>query len=159
MGMNEHDAIRELLPLAASDALDEKEQRRLEEHLRACEACAAELDHWRTLGRGLRRLPTPQVSSVLFERTRQQIQVQLAAEKEHAANPWLMGFLVLLSWTLVVATWPILRLMTQGIASWLDFGFRSMWIGMVSYTLVGWAAGGLAAVALGVRRASARRAT
>ena len=156
--MNEHDAMRELLPLAAAEGLDGKEQRLLEEHLHGCAACSAELDRWRALGHGLRRLPTPQAPAQLVERTRQQIQLQLAAAKERTTNPWLLGFLVLLSWTLGVATWPVLRLLTQGVTSWLELGFRSAWVSLLGYTLAGWAIGGLAAVAVALRRASARRA-
>lgn len=155
--MNEHDAIRELLPLAAADALDEKERRLVEAHLPACAECSAEFDRWRALGHGLRRLPTPQAPAVLVERTRQQIQLQLAAATGQAANPWLFGFLVLLSWTLAVATWPVVRLLTQGAASWLEWGFRSAWMSLLTYTFAGWAIGGLAAVAVALRRASARR--
>jgi anti-sigma factor RsiW len=157
MDMNEHDAIRELLPLAAADALEEKERRLVEAHLPACADCSAELDRWRALGHGLRRLPTPQAPAALVERTRQQIQLQLAAATGQAANPWLLGFLVLLSWTLTVATWPIVRLLTQGITSWLDLGFRATWISLLGYTLAGWAIGGFAAIAVALRRASTRR--
>ncbi|MBZ5702223.1 MAG: zf-HC2 domain-containing protein [Acidobacteriia bacterium] len=155
--MKEHDAIRELLPLAAAEALEEKEQRRIEEHLPACAACTAELERWRALGRGLKRLPTPPAPALLVERTRQQMQVQLAAAAERATKPWVLGFLVALSWTLVAATWPLLRLLAAVVAGWLDPGFRSLWMGVASYTLAGWAAGGLAAIALGWRRAAARR--
>jgi len=155
--MSEHDAIRELLALAAADALEEKERRRVEAHLPGCAECSAKLDRFRVLGHGLRRLPTPQAPAMLVERTRQQIQLQLAAAAEHATNPWLLGFLVLLSWTLTIASWPIVRLLTQGMTSWLDLGFRGAWMNLVIYTLVGWAVGGAVALALALRRASARR--
>jgi anti-sigma factor RsiW len=155
--MTEHDAIRELLALAAADALEEKERRRVEAHLPGCAECSAKLDRFRALGHGLRRLPTPQAPAMLVERTRQQIQLQLAAAAERATNPWLLGFLVLLSWTLTIASWPIVRLLTQGMTSWLDLGFRSAWMNLVIYTLAGWAMGGAVALAVAVRRASARR--
>src|SRR5262249_24476685 len=95
LGMSEHDAIRELLPLAAAAALEERERRQIDAHLRTCADCSAELDRYRALGFGLRRLPTPQAPPLLVERTRQQIQLQLAAAAERAMNPWLLGFLVL----------------------------------------------------------------
>lgn len=155
--MTEHDAIRELLALAAADALEEKERRRVEAHLPGCAECSAELDRFRALSHGLRRLPTPQAPAMLVERTRQQIQLQLAAADERATNPWMLGFLVLLSWTLTIASWPIVRLVTQGMTSWLDLGFRSAWVNLVIYTLAGWAMGGAVALAVAVRRASARR--
>ena len=57
--MSEHEAIRKLLALAAAEALEEGELRRVEEHLRECSSCAAEWDAWRALARGMRGLPTP----------------------------------------------------------------------------------------------------
>jgi anti-sigma factor RsiW len=155
--MNEHDAMRELLPLAAAEGLDGKEQRLLEEHLHLCAACSAELDRWRALGHGLRRLPTPQAPAQLVERTRQQIQLQLAAAKEHATNPWLLGFLVLLSWTMVIATWPIVRLLTQGVASWLDVRFTATWMDLAWYTVLTWLTAGVAAAVLGWQKRRERR--
>ena len=155
--MSEHDAIRELLPLAAADALDEKELRRVEDHLRTCAACAAELDVWQRLERGLRRLPTPQAPTLLVERTRMQLRAQLAARQEHKSNAWVLGFLVLFSWTLVLATWPVFRLLSSGTASWLDLSFQSAWIAVAGYTLLGWVVGGATAVFIALRQAAARR--
>lgn len=156
--MNEHDAIRELLPLAAAETLDEKEQRRLEQHLLSCPDCSAELDQWRALGHGLRRLPTPQATAVLLERTRQQMRAQLADAAERSANPWVMGFLVLLSWTFALATWPIVRFLTAGALGWLDMSFRSAWLGLVGYTMLGWIVAAVAAIFLDRRPAGRRTA-
>ena len=68
--MNEHDAMRELLSLAAAGALDAAEQAKLGGHLAGCPACAAELDAWRELAGSLKRLPTPQAPLGLVERVR-----------------------------------------------------------------------------------------
>jgi len=156
--MSEHGAIRELVALAAADALDDKERRQVEAHLRTCADCSAEVDRYRVLASGLRRLPTPQAPPLLVERTRQQIQLQLSAATERATSPWLLGFLALLSWTLTVASWPILRMLTQGVASWLDLSFRTTWMTLLIYTMAGWAMGGAVALAVAWRRASGRRA-
>jgi anti-sigma factor RsiW len=161
--MNEHDAIRELLPLAAAGALDERDQRRVEEHVRTCAECAAELDRWWALERGLRRLPTPQAPALLVERTRMRIRAELLERAERAVNPWLMGFLVLFSWTLVLATWPVVRWLGGGSAGGqipaVDIGLDRAWLAFVGYTLAGWVIGGLAALAMAVRHVAARRTT
>ncbi len=157
MGVNEHDAMRELIALAAADALDEREQALLAEHLRHCQACIAELDEWRALGRGLRRLPTPQVTPQVFERTRQQMELQLATAKENRLNPWLFGTLVLLSWTLTAASWPVLRILTQGATSWMATDIRGIWTGLLGYMVAGWAIGGVMVIALAVKRAGTGR--
>ena len=61
--MSEHDKIRELLALAAADALTRAEEKQVAEHVRSCIACSNELGAWRPIASELRRLPTPQPSS------------------------------------------------------------------------------------------------
>ena len=156
--MSEHEVIRELLPLAAADTLGEGELRRVEEHLRTCAACAAEWNAWRALERGLRRLPTPQAPAMLVERTRARMYAHLSAREERAVNPWALGILVLVSWTLVLATWPVVRLLSGGVLSWLDLSFQHTWLGLAGYTLAGWVVGGIAALTIGLRHRATRRA-
>ena len=157
--MSEHDAIRELLALAASDMLDAGEQQRVERHLAACAACAAELEGWRALTARLRRLPTPQPPAGLVERTRVRMEAQLSAESERRWNQRVMVFLVLFAWTITLASWPIVRLFSSGVASWLDLRFTNLWIGLAGYTALAWVAAGVAAVTLGLRhRRSGRTA-
>jgi anti-sigma factor RsiW len=54
--MNEHEKIREQMPLATAGALDDSEERELSGHLSACGDCSAEFEQWRELGAGLRRM-------------------------------------------------------------------------------------------------------
>jgi anti-sigma factor RsiW len=161
--MNEHDAIRELLPLAAAGALDEREQRRVDEHLAACTVCAGELERWWALEQSLRRLPTPQAPALLVERTRMRIRAELLERAERTVNPWLMGFLVMFSWTLALATWPVLRWLGGGSSSGqflgTDFGLDRSWLAFAGYTLAGWVVGGVAALAMAVRHVATRRTT
>jgi len=156
--MSEHEAIRKLLALAAAEALEVGELRRVEEHLRECSSCAAEWEAWRALARGMRGLPTPQAPALLVERTRVQMYARLAAGRDRRLNAWLMGFLVLFSWTLVLGTWPVVRMVTTGALSWLDLNFQRTWTGLAGYTLMGWVVGGIAALIIGLRHATARRA-
>lgn len=157
--MSEHDVIRDLLALAAAGALDSAEQQRVEHHLAGCGSCAAELDLWRGLAGSLRRLPTPQAPAELVERTRTRVEAQLAAEAERRWDQAVMAFLVLFAWTVTLASWPIVRLFSSGVASWLDVGATQIWYGLVVYTLIAWLSGGVAAVMLGLRHRAARRAT
>lgn len=145
MALNEHDAIRELLPLAAAGALDEQEEKLLRTHLADCAECTAAFEEWRLLGRGLKRLPVPMASHGLVERTRAQMRAQLAEAAEQRTRPWVLGFLVLLSWTLTAATWPLLRLFS-GSFSWLDLSYRSTWMALGIFTLAGWIAAAIVGV-------------
>ncbi len=155
--MSEHDSIRELLPLATARALDAAEQGRLERHLAECSACAVELDAWRDLAGGLKRLPTPQAPAGLVERTRTRVERQLAAEAERRWNQVVMAFLVLFAWTVTLVSWPIVRLLSEGVASWLDLRFAQAWLGFAVYTALGWLTAGAAAVMLGLRHRRERR--
>ena len=57
--MSEHDKIRELVALAAADALTSAEEKQVAEHVRSCIACSNELGAWQPIASELRRLPTP----------------------------------------------------------------------------------------------------
>jgi len=153
--MNDHEEIRKLMTLAAAGALDAQEQRQLEEHLRGCAACAAELERWSDLAGALRRLPTPQPSPLVVERVRARAEAELAAYAEERSNFAVMFFLVLFSWTVTLATWPVVRLVNEGMFGWLNL--QQTWLGLVGYTVLGWLTAGVAAGLLGWRQRGARR--
>jgi anti-sigma factor RsiW len=150
--MNEHEIIRQWLALAAAGALEAREQERLDRHLRDCPACAAELDEWQFLTGGLRRLPTPQPPAALVEKTRARCEWQFAAAAEETWNRGVLIFLVLFAWTLTLASWPLVRLATGGLLSWVDPQFSHTWLAMLVYTSLAWVAGGAAAAMLGLRK-------
>ena len=52
--MSEHDKIRELLALAAADALTSAEEKQVTEHVRSCIAYSNELGDWRPIASELR---------------------------------------------------------------------------------------------------------
>lgn len=137
--MNEHDQVRELLPLGAAGALDRQEEDLLRTHLAGCPECRAASEEWRLLGRGLKRLPVPMAAHELVERTRSLVHARLVGAAEETTRPWVLGFLVLLSWTLTAVTWPLLRLVS-GSLSWLDLGYRGTWMILGIVTVAGWAA-------------------
>ncbi len=157
--MSGHEEIRELLALAAAGALEENEQRVVEQHLARCEECSQEREAWAALTASLRRLPTPHPRAEVVERARALMVQRLAAETERRWDYRLLVFAVLFAWTITLAGWPIARLLTGGAAAWLDVSFRQAWLGFAAYTALGWLAAGAAVAVLGVRYREARRAT
>ncbi len=155
--MSEHERIREWLPLAAADALEAEEQRQLERHLAMCRECAEEWERWRLLVGSLKRLPTPQAPATLVERVRARIEALAAARAEQRVSQRALAWLVLFAWTVTLASWPVVRLISQGMAAWLDIGFVHTWLWLVGYTALSWFAAAVAAVMLGLRQRPARR--
>lgn len=146
--MSNCDEIRDLLALAASGALDEKSEQRVADHARMCSVCAAELDSFQLLARGLRRLPTPQPSPMLVERARARAELRMAEETEQRSNRRVLIFLIGFAWTLLVVSWPIVRLLSGGIESWLTTRLPQTWYAFAGFTGLGWLAAGAAAIVL-----------
>lgn len=154
---NGHETLRGWLSLAVAGALEPHEQAELDRHLTACAECAAEMERWRALAGGLKRLPTPQPSPMLVERVRARIEAAAAAQAEKRWNRGALVFLVLFSWTLTLAGWPIVRLASQGVASWLDVRFATAWTSLIAYTALGWLTAGIAAGVLTWQKRRERR--
>lgn len=150
--MNQCDKIREMLSLAAAGVLDPGEEQQVAQHLRTCEGCAAELETWERLGRGLRRLPTPQPPAYAIERARTAMQIHLAEIDERRSNRNLMIVLVAFAWLLTVMSWPLARLLTDGMQAWFTPRFADTWYTFAGITVLGWVAGGAAAIALAWHR-------
>jgi anti-sigma factor RsiW len=153
----DHDTLRGWLSLAAAGALETEEQAEVDRHLGACEECAAEFERWRMLASGLKRLPTPQPSAALVERVRASIVAASATQAEKRWNQGVLIFLVLFSWTLTLAGWPIVRLATHGVSSWLEVGFTKAWMDLIGYTALGWLTAGVAAMLLTWQKRRERR--
>jgi anti-sigma factor RsiW len=155
--MSDHAKIRAWLALSVAGALEPEEQIEVERHLGACEECSAEFERWRALVSGLKRLPTPQPSAALVERVRARMEDVAATQSDRRWNHGVLAFLVLFSWTLTLASWPIIRLVTHGVESWLDVGFTSSWTDLIGYTALGWATAGVAAIVLALQKRRERR--
>jgi anti-sigma factor RsiW len=152
-----HDKIRELLALAAADSLDAKESEQVIEHVRTCPGCAAELERWQLLAGGLRRLPTPQPSSTLVQRTCARAEARLAEDREYLWNRRVMISLVVFAWALTLTSWPLVRLVSGGFLSLLDPRLNQSWLGFAGFTSLVWLTGGVAAVLLSVHQRRERR--
>jgi len=167
MTMSEHDKIRDLLALAAADALTSAEEKQVAEHLRSCIACSNELETWRPIASELRRLPTPQPSSWLVQATLARAQAKLAEQAEHDWNRRVMIVVVAFAWLLTIASWPVFHFVAGGFASLLEpqfsptqfscMQFSCTWTSFAAFTALGWLAGGVAAVMLAVRQRGERR--
>jgi anti-sigma factor RsiW len=155
--MNEHNRIREQMPLATAGALDENEECELSGHLAKCGDCSAEFEQWRELGAGLRRMPTPQAPSAMVERVRATLMTQVMVREEQRSNRRTMIWLVLFAWTATLATWPILQLVSRGAETWLNVSFVHTYHVLIGFTVFGWVAAAAAAGVLGVRHRYDRR--
>jgi anti-sigma factor RsiW len=156
MAMSEHDKIRELLALAAADALTGAEERQVAEHLRSCIACSNELGAWRAIASELRRLPTPQPSSWLVQATLARAEAKLTAQAEHDWNRRVMIVVVAFAWLLTIASGPVFHVVSGRVGSLLGPQFSHTWINFAAYTALGWLAGGVAAVMLAIRQRGER---
>ena len=155
--MSGHNKIRDLLALAASDALDARESELVMQHLRACQECQAEMDQWQRLARGLRQLPTPQPGPDLVERACAKAEARLVEEREYRWNRRVMVSLIVFAWVLTLTTWPIVRLVSGGFLSLLDPRLNQSWLGFAGFMSLVWLTGGVAAVLLSLHQRRERR--
>lgn len=150
--MSDHEKTRERLALSAADALTRAEEEQVMNHLRTCADCAAEVDRWRLLAAGLRRLPTPQPRPVIVERARAQAAIRLAEEAEHRWHRIVMLGVILFAWAMTLISWPVVKLLSGGILEMLDPGLNHAWIAFAIFTTIVWASGGAAAVFLSLQQ-------
>lgn len=155
--MSEHNEIRELLALAAAGALDPGEEDRLARHVQSCSACSSEMDSWRSIARDLRRLPTPQLSAGVVERTRALAEARFTEEAERRWQRGIMVFVVTFAWILTIVSWPVVRLLSGEVLGLLDARLNQTWISFAGVTTLVWLAGGAAAVLLSLRQRRERR--
>jgi anti-sigma factor RsiW len=155
--MTDHQKIRELLALAAADALEPDEDRLVSEHMRSCADCAAQLEEWRLLAGGLRRLPTPQPRGLVVERARAMAQIRLAEHVEHKWNRAVMFGLITFAWILTLMSWPVFRFLSGGFLSMLDPRFNHAWVVFGVFTTLVWVGGAAAAILLSQQQRRERR--
>jgi anti-sigma factor RsiW len=141
--MKEHIEVRNLLSLAAADALNSAEQRQVERHLRQCEACRAEFNDWVGLTGALEKMPTPHAPANLVLRTRRLLERQAAVEKKQREMRFIPA-LVVFSWAAMYLNWRLVRLIDIPLTRWLDISATTMW---TAYIGISWLA--TAALAVG----------
>jgi hypothetical protein len=154
--LSAHEQAREWMALAAAKALDDGEERELSAHLASCAECAAEFEGWCELGTAMRRIPTPQAPAALVQRVRVSLVTHSMQRAEQRSNRRTMAWLILFAWTATLATWPILRFISEGAASWLDLNFVHTWHVLIVYTAFSWLCAAVAAGVLGFRHRQER---
>jgi anti-sigma factor RsiW len=152
-----HDEFQALMPLAVAGALESAEEQKVEQHLRTCVSCSAAWEGWRALASGLRRIPTPQPSARLVERTRRLAEAALDEAAEYRWNRSVLIFLLVFSWLLTLLSWPLVRFVSSGLLGMLEIHFERAWYGFAIFTTLTWLTGGVAAAMLSVRQRHARR--
>lgn len=152
-----HPEFRALFPLAAAGALDPEEEQRLVRHFLSCPSCSAEWDAWRALASGLRRLPTPQPSARLVERTRRLAEARLAEAAEHRWNRGVLILLLVFSWVLTLLSWPLVRFASSGLLGMADVHFARGWYVFALFMTFTWLGGGAAAALLSMQQRRTRR--
>ncbi len=148
----EHNALRDLLSLAAASALDAGEQQRVNEHLRECGECQAEFQAWSRITGGLRDMPAPQVPAGLVGRTRARLESAQTAKAERWRHQVMLGSLLLFAWLITLLSFPVLRLAGDDLAGMLNISTSGVSTGVALYLLLGWVGTGVAAGLLGLRR-------
>ena len=155
--MNDHDKMRELLALSVADALTRAEEEQVMNHARSCAECSSELDSWRLLAAGMRRLPTPQPRPLIVERARARAEIRFAEEAEHRWHRIVMIGVILFAWALTLMSWPVVRLVSGGLLGMLDPRLNHAWLGFAVFTTIIWMTGGAAAVFLSLQQRRERR--
>ena len=155
--MNDHDKMRELLALSVADALTPAEEQQVMNHARSCAECSSELDSWRLLAAGMRRLPTPQPRPLIVERARARAEIRFAEEAEHRWHRIVMIGVILFAWALTLMSWPVVRLVSGGLLGMLDPRLNHAWLGFAVFTTIIWMTGGAAAVFLSLQQRRERR--
>ena len=154
---NEHEKIRSLLSLAASGVLDSAEEMSVERHVRNCSECAAELEHWQALAGGLRRLPTPQLSPFVLQRTVALVREAQSAADERRATLRILTPLLALSWFSTIFSWPLFKLATGAFRVVFGIHVEPDWRVFAFFVLWTWLAAGVAAAMLSSQQRQDRR--
>jgi len=150
--MNEHEAIREILMLAAADALEDREQLRVERHLRECESCRRDMEIWRAYSYGLGRLPQPAVPPRLMERTHARILKERAEAAERRWNERVLVFLAVFAWLTGLTVWFLLRMLAGGDLVVIGTNLLGGRPWFVASTALAWSSAAVAALVLSRRR-------
>jgi hypothetical protein len=155
--MSDHEAIHNMLPLAAAGALGRAEISRVERHLAACSGCRRELEVLRLYSRGLGELPQPAVPAGLLQRTRARLIQERATAADHRRQGLVLGLLTVFSWAIGGVFWLLVRAVTGGVWEVLGTNLADAATWSLVSALLMWTTAGAAAVMLGKRGEFMRR--
>lgn len=155
--MSEHEKIRELLALAAAEAVGASEEARINEHLRLCAECSARFGLWQEIQSELRRIPTPQAPASLVQRTIASAQNALLEESDRRSEHRTIAVALVFSWLFVAVSWPLAQFLGHGWMALVGSGFKKGWENFAVFTALCWLAGAAAAIMLAARKQRERR--
>ncbi len=136
--MDEHERIRKMIPLAASDDLSQDDFRQVEKHVATCASCRRAGEDIAALGDALRALPTPQPSEELVARVCRMAETRLVPRPAPGNGATFLAPLVAASWMAALATWPLLRT----VGGWI-FGGWNVPGGIIGNTLAAYSVLGM----------------
>ena len=84
-------------------------------------------------------------------------EARLIEQAEHDWNRRVVIFVVAFAWLLTIASWPVFHFVSGRSGSLLGPQFSHSWISFAAFTALGWLAGGVAAVMLGIQQRGERR--
>ena len=137
--MTEHEFVRAMLALAAADALDPTEQRRVDQHAWECDLCRKDLETWAAYAQSLRKLPQPAAPAGMVQRTQARILQERTPAENRRTSELMLGALAIFGWGSGWAFWTVARAIIGGsLLTWL-----------LASTVLVWMTAGTAAVMLG----------
>jgi anti-sigma factor RsiW len=155
--MNDHQAMRTILPLAAAGLLTPGELLTVEQHAAGCAACQRELEAMRLYSRGLRELPQPRVPAGLLQRTQARVIQEHDAAAGRRRHDVTIGVLTAFSWTVGIVFWGLVRMIAGDVWKVLGMNVADLVTWFWLSALLAWTTAGVAVVILGRRNELARR--
>ena len=152
--MSEHEHIMKLLPLAGTGDITPDEIRRVQKHLASCEQCRKANEDYAFLGSALRGLSTPQPSAELLARVRVMAAQRLALNQVSNREAAVLAPLVVASWIVALATWPLVRVAGTWMLTEWHLPGGSVSAALAAYSILGFLLASAAAIAV-IRQAGA----
>jgi predicted anti-sigma-YlaC factor YlaD len=149
--MNEHERVREMLPLAASGDLSPGDMKQGNEHVAKCAACSQVSEDLAALGGALRALPTPQPPDELVVRVCRLAETKLASQRAQRNSTAFLAPLVAASWVAALVTWPLVRTISWWILGAWHVPGGSLGSTLAAYSVLGMILACASALAVGMR--------
>lgn len=112
MSMSDHKEIRAKLAELLAGGLPAKQEAAVRAHVAECGECARELELWKRLTAGLRRVPATSPTPARLARIAALAQARRAEVLEQRRNRLVLTGLALYGWALFLAAWPALESLT-----------------------------------------------
>ncbi len=150
--MTEHETNSKLLARYAAGGLDEEETRRVEDHLRHCTVCQAELALWGYYIAAARQQPQPVPPADLLARTQARLLFEREKRDQRRNDFMLLAIGVAISWAVTWASWYTVRIFAGGKLIVMGDDILQARVWFLISMLLAWMTAGTAAIALSKHR-------